>query len=231
MEELRTEFDKFIKEWQQKGYSYDTLYAWVRNKIAEYDSSRVELPVIRQGGYRTILIDPPWEYGIWGSGSDKALVQGDANEPKELPYPSMSIDRIKAMPIKSLANSDCELYLWTTQKYLPYSFDIIKHWGFKYCQTLTWCKKPMGKGQGGVYTPTTEFLILARIGKMPKVERIDTTWFEVKRAKRHSQKPESFQDLIEKVSCEPRIELFARRYRIGWDVWGNEVESDISLAV
>ena len=46
MEELRTEFDNFIKEWQQKGYSYDTLYAWMKQRILDYDSSRVELPVI-----------------------------------------------------------------------------------------------------------------------------------------------------------------------------------------
>ena len=66
---------------------------------------------------------------------------------------------------------------------------------------------------------------------MSRVERIDTTWFEVKRTKRHSEKPEFFQDLIEKVSEAPRLEMFARRYRMGWDVWGNEVESDIALSV
>lgn len=132
--------------------------------------------------YSTIVVDPPWAYGIWGSGSAKALVQGDANKPAPLPYNSMTVEEIKALPLKSLANENCELYLWTTQKYLPDAFDVIKAWGFKYCQTLTWCKKPMGKGQGGVYCPTTEFLILARRGKMPKVERVDTTWWEVKKA-------------------------------------------------
>lgn len=44
MEELRTEFDEFIKGWQEKGYSYDTLYAWMRNKISEYDNNRVKSP-------------------------------------------------------------------------------------------------------------------------------------------------------------------------------------------
>lgn len=179
--------------------------------------------------YKTIVIDPPWQYGIWGSGSDKALVQGDANKPAPLPYSSMTLDEIKALPLKNLADENCELYLWTTQKYLPVSFEVLKAWGFKYCQTLTWCKKPMGKGQGGVYTPTTEFLLLARRGKMPKVERVDTTWWEVKRQKKHSKKPEFFQDLIQTVSEAPRLEMFARRKRDGWHVWGNEVESDIQI--
>lgn len=100
---------------------------------------------------------------------------------------------------------------------------VTQYWELPqvYCQTLTWCKKPMGKGQGGVYCPTTEFLILARRGKMPKVERIDTTWWEVKRQMKHSKKPEFFQDLIEQVSEAPRLEMFARREREGWDVFGN----------
>lgn len=88
----------------------------------------------------------------------------------------------------------------------------------------------MGKGQGGVYTPTTEFLILGRRGKMPSVERIETTWWEVRRQRRHSQKPELFQDIIETVSVGPRLEMFARRPRAGWDVFGDEVQGSISLA-
>lgn len=179
--------------------------------------------------YKTIVIDPPWKYGIWGSGSNKALVQGESNKPAPLPYKYMSIKEIKSLAIYNLADDDCELYVWATQKYLPDVFSIIKEWGFKYCQTLTWCKTPMGTGQGGIYCPTTEFLVLARKGKAPKVKRIDSTWWNIKRTGKHSKKPEYFQDMIETVSLPPRIELFARRKREGWDVWGNEVESDIDL--
>lgn len=180
-------------------------------------------------GYKTINIDPPWEYGEWGKGSQRSKhFKKYFNINAKIPYKTMTIQEIKDLPISSIADDNCELYLWTTQKYLPYSFRIIEHWGFKYCQTLTWCKKPMGKGQGGVYTPTTEFIILGRKGRMPKVERIDTTWWRWSRAwKTHSKKPEAFQNMIETVTKPPRIELFARRRRPGWDVWGNEVESDI----
>lgn len=178
--------------------------------------------------YKTIVIDPPWPYNrSWDKGSKKCVFSEKSNVAVPMPYKQMTIEEIMAMPIKSLADENCELYLWATQKFLPTAFEVLKAWGFKYCQTLTWCKKPMGKGQGGVYTPTTEFLILGRIGRMPSVERIDTTWWEVKRQKRHSQKPEFFQDLIEAVSEAPRLEMFARRQRMGWDVWGNEVVCDI----
>lgn len=179
--------------------------------------------------YKTIVADPPWRYGKWGKAS-KPNYEGHIPKESDLPYDWMSVDEIKALPVGSLANKNCELYLWTTQKYLPDAFEVIKAWGFKYCQTLTWCKKPMGKGQGGVYCPTTEFLILARRGKMPKVERVDTTWWQVSRAwKTHSKKPEFFQDLIEQVSEAPRLEMFARREREGWDVFGNEVENSIKI--
>lgn len=180
--------------------------------------------------YKTIVIDPPWKYGKWGKGSSNALyADKEFNVEKDLPYNWMSIEEIKALPIKEISDSDCELYLWTTQKYLPDAFEVLKAWGFKYCQTLTWCKTPMGTGQGGVYCPTTEFLILGRNGKMPKVKRIDTTWWNVKRTNKHSKKPEFFQDLIETVSDAPRLEMFARRERKGWDVFGNEVANSIKL--
>lgn len=176
--------------------------------------------------FKTIVVDPPWEYGIWGKNSGRGC-RGDFSGRKDvvipIPYKTMSIEEIKSLNINKISANNCELYVWVTQRYLPKIFDIIRGWGFKYCQTLTWCKKPRGLGQGGVYCPTTEFLILARKGKMPKVRRIDSTWFLTKRPHNsHSTKPEFFQDMIEKVSNTPRLEMFARRKRMGWTVWGDE---------
>ena len=175
------------------------------------------------GRYKTIVADPPWAYNrSWDGGSDKSVFKG-AQTSVPMPYVQMSLFDICALPVAELADDNCDLYLWTTQKYLPKAFDVIEAWGFKYCQTLTWCKTPMGTGQGGLYCPTTEFLILARKGRMPLKTRVDTTWWNVKRTGKHSKKPEFFQDIIEQQSDAPRIELFARRPRDGWVVWGNEV--------
>ncbi|MCP4087188.1 MAG: hypothetical protein GY745_19405 [Actinomycetia bacterium] len=184
--------------------------------------------------YKTIVIDPPWKYGKWGKGSDKMYAKGYTDKTsyaKDLPYKWMTLEQIKELPIDNLADDNCEVYLWTTQKYLPVSFDVLKAWGLKYCQTIIWTKTPKGTGQGGVYCPTNEFLILARKGKMPKVTRIDSTWFHTKRPNnQHSKKPEFFQDMIETVSEEPRLEMFARRERKGWSVFGNEVENSIDIS-
>lgn len=54
------------------------------------------------------------------------------------------------------------------------------------------------------------------------------TWIVAPRAA-HSVKPEIFQDIIEQMSHAPYLELFARRKRLGWHSWGNEVDSDITL--
>ena len=177
--------------------------------------------------YQTILADPPWKYGAWGRAEPTYRPNSKVYP---MPYPTMTVNEIINLSIETLADDNCELYLWTTQRYLPESFNVIVAWGFKYCQTITWCKKPRGLGQGGVYCPTTEFLLLARKGRMPKVKRIDSTWFLTKRPHNsHSTKPDDFQDMIEQVTSPPRLELFARRKRLGWDCWGNEVDSDISL--
>jgi len=180
------------------------------------------------GKYKTLLIDPPWHYGNWGKGSSLCLCPDI--EPIPMSYKTMSVGEVSAMPISSLMDDNCDVYVWTTQKYLPVIFDVIKSWGLKYCQTLTWCKAPRGTGQGGLYCPTTEFLILARKGRMPlnKV-RQDSTWWQVTRTKRHSEKPQHFHRLIEKQSDGPRLEMFAREAVAGWDSWGDEAVNPVEL--
>jgi len=204
------------------------------------DTMMLELPTAseteKRGGcsspatcsaFRCIVADPPWKYGAWGTPTNRP---NNVETTYDLPYPAMSIEEIKALPVAKLAAEDCDLYLWTTQKYLPDAFGVLEAWGFRYCQTLTWCKTPRGTGQGGLYCPTTEFLLLGRKGKMPIKKRVDTTWWNVKRPHNcHSAKPEHFQDVIEAVSDEPRLELFARRKRPGWASWGNEIANDVEM--
>lgn len=48
--------------------------------------------------------------------------------------------------------------------------------------------------------------------------------------KRHSQKPEIAYQIIERLYPNAKkLEVFARQKREGWDVWGNEVDSDIII--
>ena len=185
--------------------------------------------------YRTILADPPWEYGAWG----KATPERRPNcKVYPMPYPTMTVEQIRSLRVSEYAAPDCELYLWATNRYLPDVFGVIQSWGFEYCQTLTWCKTPRGTGQGGLYCPTTEFLILGRRGAMPTAkERQDSTWWQVKRPhNQHSKKHAFFYAMIEAMSEPPRLELFARPITPmfpkieGWHTFGNEVANDVKFA-
>ncbi len=134
------------------------------------------------------------------------------------------------MPVESIAVDDSPLYLWMIDKDVVECSEIAKSWGFKPSCLLTWCKPPHGLGLGGAFVQTTEHLLYCRRGKLRTKQRIDTTWFDCGRH-RHSEKPHFFRDIIRTVSGDgPKIELFAReRVLDNWDVWGNEVDSDIEL--
>jgi N6-adenosine-specific RNA methylase IME4 len=141
----------------------------------------------------------------------------------------MDLDAISALPVRDLAAKDAHLYLWTTNAYLERAHGVARAWGFTPRITLVWCKKPKGLISGATYVIATEFVLFCRRGSLRAQHRIDRNWWEWTRGA-HSQKPEAFQDMVEQVSPGPYLELFARRHRLGWSVWGDEVGSSIDLA-
>jgi N6-adenosine-specific RNA methylase IME4 len=126
--------------------------------------------------------------------------------------------------------------LWVINKYVEQAYSIAKSWGFTPSTLLVWAKNPLGGGLGGTFRITTEFVLFCRRGTLPALRKITGTWWNWKRPydergkPKHSAKPEAFQDMVENISPGPYLEMFARRKRPGWDVWGNEVESDINIA-
>jgi N6-adenosine-specific RNA methylase IME4 len=183
--------------------------------------------------FRTIVIDPPWPIDMTGKRSFRH-VTSDAwkgHETISLPYPTMTLEQLAALPIRSLLEKDAHIYLWTINHFVRESYDMAKAWGIRPVQLLTWCKRPMGLGLGGTYVNTNEYILFCKRGHARALRRIDTSWWIWKRQARHSQKPEDFQTMIESVSPTPYLELFARRVRPGWSVWGNEVNSDIQMPI
>lgn len=147
----------------------------------------------------------------------------------KLAYPTMTVDKIAALPVQSLAEDDAHLYLWTTNRYLEDAYRVARAWGFSPPGTLLiWCKRPTGFGVGGAFMSSAEFVLFCRRGSLKAQTRIDRQWFEWPRG-RHSAKPEAFIDMVEQVSPPPYVELFARRHRLGWDVWGNESANTATL--
>ena len=183
--------------------------------------------------YQIIYADPPWnlKMGLSRTNTDspKGRWEGYGNI-HSVPYNTMTLAEIEALPVKQIAETNSVLFLWTINKFLEQSYQVARAWGFKSSTMLVWCKKPMGLGMGGAFVQTTEYLLFARRGTVKSTKRIDTTWFEHKRG-RHSRKPDAFRDRIVDVFGDlSRIELFARQKTPGWDVWGNEVDSDIELS-
>lgn len=172
---------------------------------------------MRAGEYRTIVADPPWRYKttLPGFGSLKVARSG-------VPYETMTIADIAALPVGDIAARDAHLYLWTTATHLPHAFGIVAAWGFTYATPLVWCKSPRGFSGFPTYNTCTEFVLFCRRGSLKPTTRIDRNWWEWRR-RQHSAKPEHFLDLVEQVSPGPYLELFARRQRLGWDAIGNEI--------
>jgi N6-adenosine-specific RNA methylase IME4 len=152
-----------------------------------------------------------------------------------MPYPTMTLAEIKALPVSELAEPDAHLYLWTTNGFLRTAFELLETWEFRYSTTLVWAKAPIGAGLGGAWGISTEFILYGRRGTLPPSGRVGRTWFDWKRPydgrgkPMHSAKPDAFLDLVEQVSPGPYLEMFARRNRLGWDTWGDECHEHVTL--
>lgn len=147
----------------------------------------------------------------------------------DIPYATMTLDEISALPVGEWAEEDAHLYVWTVNKFIEETYALTRAWGFSPGTLLTWCKAPMGYGLGWAHSLTTEHILFCRRGSLPYKKRVDSTWWQWKRGK-HSAKPEAFLDLVEQVSPGPYLEMFARRQRLGWDTWGNEALNHVELS-
>jgi len=176
--------------------------------------------------YQIIYADPPWEVK---AGSKQSRKEGDSQKSLPLAYKTMTLDEIKALPIKDIKDKNCVLFLWTINKYIEQSYEVARTWGFNPSTMLVWDKTPKGIGLGGTFTLANEYLLFCRSGTVKANQRVKGNHWHFPREK-HSKKPDFFRDLIADTFVDlKRIELFARQKTEGWDVWGNEVESDIKL--
>ena len=177
--------------------------------------------------YSVILADPPWQYKVY---SKKGLGRS-----AESHYPTMNIEDIKALPVADIAEKDCALFLWVTFPCLLEGFEVIRAWGFTYkTVAFVWVKQNKKSdslfwGMGYWTRSNVELCILATKGS-PK--RVDAGVHQVvvSHIEEHSRKPGEVHERIRRLMGDvPKIELFARRKAEGFDVWGNEVDSDIEF--
>jgi len=163
--------------------------------------------------FGTIVADCPWQF------SNRASRAAAENH-----YPTMTTREITRLPVEDWAAPNSCLYLWTTDAHLDDAMAVINAWGFAYKMTLVWVKMngSLQLGLGNYFRHAHELVLFGTRGKPETRDHALPSVFFAPRTK-HSAKPEVLQDMAEKLSPGPYLEMFARRQRPGWTAWGNEI--------
>ncbi len=177
------------------------------------------IPELPPNKYNLIYADPPWRYDFSPTSGRKV----------ERYYPTMELKDIKAVDVSSIAYDNCTLFLWGTSPKLPWAFEVMEAWGFEYKTCMVWVKDKIGMGYYA--RQQHELLLIGGIGdsQLPLPEARPSSVIMSPRTE-HSRKPPEVYDLLEFMyPAAARAELFGRKKRAGWTVWGNEVALDARL--
>lgn len=188
--------------------------------------------------YKVIVADPPWSFGDKLPGKTRGA---------ERNYRVMSAREVeRCEPYADLVHRDTEpdalLFLWRVASQVEEAMGVARAWGFVPKSEIVWVKttknsyevdEPLERpsffklhfGMGRYVRAAHETCIVAARGKaaaLVKDHSVRSVFFAP--VGRHSQKPEAFFDLVERLSGGPYLELFARRFRRGWTCMGDQVK-------
>lgn len=191
---------------------------------------------LRKNGYRAILMDVPWSF----------LTRSDKGKDRspERHYSTMTLDEIKALPIRDLVHPDgAVLHFWVIDTHVEMALDVIAGYGFRYKTVGFYWAKTNADGSFftgmGFWTranpehayeayfedgedQSAQRSFLATIGQ-PKRTGKDVPRLIVAPRREHSRKPDEIYERIERLTEGPYLELFARQWRPNWTVWGDEI--------
>lgn len=188
------------------------------------------------GPYSIIYADPPWRFEFY-SETETSTVKSPQQH-----YDCMSTPNICALPVEQWVADDAFLILWIYDPKLPDAFDVAKAWGFEKFITVEfrWLKTSDIPGQlrlfdmeevlkfgTGYHTRgggCEECWLFRRGNGLPVLRHdIRKEFFSPRRE--HSRKPDEVaQWIVDLYGDVPRLEMFARTRRHGWDCWGNETD-------
>jgi N6-adenosine-specific RNA methylase IME4 len=190
--------------------------------------------------YCAIAVDPPLHFK-----ARTALQVANCNSRRdtERHYSTMSFQQLAALPILSLAAPHgCHLFVWTSGPFLPQALKLIEAWGFRYStRAFTWVKLKRSQssthlefvlplreadlhvGLGLTVRHQSEVVLLGRRGNARRNVK-DVREVILAPVREHSRKPDEFFARVERYCDGPRLEVFARERRPGWDAWGNEID-------
>lgn len=181
-----------------------------------------------EDNYKCIVADPPWPYHSIGplgtGGRGKGFVRTQPGVSSVSRYGSMTMDELKRLYPPTGPNA--HLYLWTTNAFMVQAHELALAWGFTPKTICTWGKvtpdKRASMKTGNYFRGATEHCIFAVKGRLPFPTKpaVPTLWLWPRLP--HSVKPDAFYKMVEQLTPGPRLELFARTKRDGWDGWGNQ---------
>lgn len=168
--------------------------------------------------FRTISCDPPWSFADRLPGRKR----GAASH-----YACLSLADLLTFPLPPLA-ADATLYLWRVSAMVGEAYAVCAAWGFKPKSEIVWVKRTKHGlahfGMGHYVRAQHESCVIATRGKPAVLSHGVRSVFEAP-VGRHSEKPDAFYRMVEELSPGPYAEMFGRKLRPGWTVYGNEVPS------
>jgi N6-adenosine-specific RNA methylase IME4 len=173
-----------------------------------------------------IYSDPPWRFEPY---SRETGLERDASNH----YPVMTLEKIKALDVPSIAANDCVLALWGTSPMIKHAFETMAAWGFEYRSQAIWVKDKIGLGFW--FRGKHEHLLIGTRGHPPAPApgMNFPSVFEAK-IREHSRKPDEAYAILEAYfPTVPKVELFARTRtaRPGWEHWGPEAAEATKAAI
>ena len=172
------------------------------------------------GPFPCVVADPAWQPTLHANNPRRATK--DKSGPQKH-YQTLSVEEICQLVPPTTDNA--HLYLWVINQHVDWGYQVARAWGFEPQQMITYCKPGLGTGR---WQCNTEHFLVCRKGKLAFGQGLKKwespthgTYFQWSRG-RHSEKPKEMFDLVETLSPGPRLEMFARKPRDGWTVWGDQ---------
>jgi N6-adenosine-specific RNA methylase IME4 len=175
---------------------------------------------------RVLCADPPWSFGDSLPGPSRGAVKN---------YKVLNLNDIKRFPLPKLAD-DALLFLWRVAAMQEEALAVVRAWGFVPKSEMVWIKTAkdgagtLAFGMGRYVRHCHEVCLIASRGRGVRLIRNHSvrSVFEAPLSK-HSEKPEQFYRLVETLAEGPYVELFARKNRVGWECYGDELTLSHSM--
>lgn len=195
---------------------------------------------------RVLVADPPWKFGDKlpgkGRGAEKYYPCLSLDEIKCFPLPPLADDAVLFLwRVSSMQQEAIDVArAWGFKPHSELTW--VKTLPCKRCDAMgymllvddgdiaAWCRECQGRGykiafgMGRIVRGAHEACLIATRGKATQrvlAKNIRSVLHAP--VGRHSEKPKEFFDIVQGLFDGPYIELFARRERMGWTTYGNEL--------